>query len=149
MKRNIMDIHSEQQVIDRILKLSSASKRMWGNMTINEMLFHCRKVNSEILQADKYNKSPTVKQRIMKTIGLYLMKNFPKGIKTSPKYLPDLVDNIDFQKMQKELIDNIKEVCNYNNPIYGEHPFFGPLSTKEWRHFMWKHVDHHLRQFNV
>ena len=149
MKRYLLDTESEEQIINRIMKLSPPSQRSWGNMTVNEMLFHCRKVNNEILQAEQSNKTPTVKQKIMKTIGLYLMKEFPKGIKSGSQYLPELIDNIDFEKMQNELIDSIKKVSNYNNAIYGEHPFFGPLNTKEWRHFIWKHIDHHLRQFNV
>ena len=118
-------------------------------MTVNEMLFHCRKVNIEILQATQENNAPTVKQKIMKTMGLHLMKGFPKGIKTGSKYLPELMDNIDFKKVQSELIDSIRKVSNYNHPIYGKHPFFGSLNTKEWRRFIWKHMDHHLRQFNV
>ncbi len=27
------------------------------------------------------------------------------------------------------------------------HPFFGSLTTAEWEVLMWKHLDHHLRQF--
>jgi hypothetical protein len=27
------------------------------------------------------------------------------------------------------------------------HPFFGPLSAREWGIGMYKHIDHHLRQF--
>ncbi|MGE3404237.1 MAG: DUF1569 domain-containing protein [Vicinamibacterales bacterium] len=27
------------------------------------------------------------------------------------------------------------------------HPFFGPLSEREWLHWAWRHTDHHLRQF--
>ena len=144
-----MDKDSEQQIINRILKLRPTSKGLWGNMTVTEMLFHCKKINNKILQATPQNSTPTVKQKIMKTIGLYLMKEFPKGIKSGSQYLPELIDNIDFEKMQNELIDSINKISNYNNAIYGEHPFFGPLNTKEWRHFIWKHMDHHLRQFNV
>jgi len=149
MKRYLLDTESEEQIINRIMKLSPTSQRSWGNMTVNEMLFHCRKVNNEILQAIQQNNTTTVKQKIMKTIGLYLMKGFPKGIKTGSKYLPELMDNIDFKKVQSELIDSIREVSNYNHPIYGKHPFFGQLNTKEWRRFIWKHMDHHLKQFNV
>jgi hypothetical protein len=29
------------------------------------------------------------------------------------------------------------------------HPFFGPLKPKQWAILMYKHVDHHLRQFGV
>jgi hypothetical protein len=29
------------------------------------------------------------------------------------------------------------------------HPFFGPLKPEKWAILMYKHVDHHLRQFGV
>ena len=29
------------------------------------------------------------------------------------------------------------------------HPFFGPLTPLEWDRLMWKHLDHHLRQFGA
>ena len=29
------------------------------------------------------------------------------------------------------------------------HPFFGPLEPEQWAILMYKHVDHHLRQFGV
>lgn len=29
------------------------------------------------------------------------------------------------------------------------HPFFGPLSPEQWSILMYKHVDHHLRQFSA
>ena len=29
------------------------------------------------------------------------------------------------------------------------HPFFGPLKPEQWAILMYKHVDHHLRQFGV
>jgi len=29
------------------------------------------------------------------------------------------------------------------------HPFFGKLTPTEWSSSLWKHLDHHLRQFGV
>jgi transposase InsO family protein len=29
------------------------------------------------------------------------------------------------------------------------HSFFGPLTPEEWAILMYKHLDHHLRQFGV
>ena len=29
------------------------------------------------------------------------------------------------------------------------HTFFGPLTPDEWARLMYKHLDHHLRQFGV
>ncbi len=35
------------------------------------------------------------------------------------------------------------------SPPVSAHPFFGPLSGKEWRIWAYLHADHHLRQFGV
>ena len=29
------------------------------------------------------------------------------------------------------------------------HPFFGRMTGEEWDRLLWKHLDHHLRQFGV
>ena len=149
MKKIRLDKESEHAIIDRILKLSPESNGLWGNLTINEMLFHCMKVNKEILQGTQQRKMPTLKQLIIKFVGLYLLKEFPRGIKTNAKFLPTSADNLDFDRMQTQLIESVKQVVNFKSDFLGNHPFFGPLKTNEWRRFMYKHIDHHLRQFQV
>ncbi len=32
---------------------------------------------------------------------------------------------------------------------WGSHPWFGPVSGREWGSLCWQHLDHHLRQFGV
>ena len=149
MKKKLLDEHNKQEIIHRILQLEPASKGTWGNMTVNEMLFHCNKINKNILDAKPPDNVPTFKEKLMKIVGLHLMKGFPKGVKTSSKYLPQPIDNIDFHTLQKELVDSIQYISHYKSAIYGIHPFFGPLNTQEWRRFIWMHMDHHLRQFNI
>lgn len=149
MKGTLLDEQTQHAIINRLVKLKADSQGLWGNMTVSDMLFHCRKINKNILQAKQQNRRPAFKEKIMKIIGLHLMKKFPRGVKTGSKYLPGPTDNIAFQKVQQELINSVIEVASYKDEIYGEHPFFGPLNTIEWRRFIWKHLDHHLRQFNV
>jgi hypothetical protein len=31
----------------------------------------------------------------------------------------------------------------------GPHPLFGALSRNDWARLIWKHIDHHMRQFGV
>ena len=33
--------------------------------------------------------------------------------------------------------------------LEASHPVFGPLTHQQWGIFVWRHVDHHLRQFGV
>ena len=149
MKKSSLDQQTKDQITERILKLQPDSRGNWGNLTVNEMLFHCKKVNDEILQSKEQSIASTFKQKVMKIVGLHLMKKFPKGIQTGSKYLPAAADNIEFKKGQSELVSSIHYIAGYNSPIHGLHPFFGPLKTDEWRRFMWMHLDHHLRQFNL
>lgn len=149
MKKKILNQEFKEQIIRRIQNLKPDSRPGWGNLNVNEMLFHCRKINKEILRAEQQDKKPTLKQTIMKTVGLRLMKEFPKGVKTGSKYLPATGDDINFIKGQTELIESVNKVADFKGEIYGQHPFFGPLQTREWRRFIWMHLDHHLRQFHV
>ena len=62
-----------------------------------------------------------------------------------------IVDPRAFANEQKRLKQSVREFheggeskCTTN-----PHPFFGPLTPLEWSTGMYKHVDHHLRQFGA
>ena len=56
---------TEDAIVNRVLQLSPSSKALWGGMSVNQMLFHCKKIHTEILQADPQEINPTVKQKMM------------------------------------------------------------------------------------
>ena len=149
MKKEVLTEQNKHQLIQRILALRADARSKWGNMSVNEMMFHCAKVNSEILKGKPSNSKPTWKQWLIKTIVLRSIKNLPKGIKTSTKFLKTKEDNLDFTAERERLIESVHQFAGCKEAIYGVHPFFGPLQTLEWRRFVQMHIDHHLRQFGV
>ena len=145
----ILDERTRPVIISRIKNLTPNAEGAWGKLTVNEMMFHCSKITNLILSAKQFGTKPTIKERFIKIIGLHIIKHFPKGVKTGSRYLKTADDNLDFEAERNNFIETINKAADYTENIYGNHPFFGPLNTKEWRRFLWMHTDHHLRQFNV
>ncbi|MBB6632612.1 DUF1569 domain-containing protein [Cohnella thailandensis] len=62
-----------------------------------------------------------------------------------------IVDERDFNVEKEKLIRKIT-TFQINGPekcTTQPHPFFGKFSPEEWRKGIYKHLDHHLRQFGV
>jgi hypothetical protein len=76
-------------------------------------------------------------------------KPFSKNSPTNPSFV--VTDLKEFTQEKERLIELTKrfssggeEKCT-NNP----HSFFGKLTPHEWGMLMYKHLDHHLKQFNA
>ncbi len=72
-----------------------------------------------------------------------------KNLPTDKSFV--ITDSKDFEKTKKELLDTIKKYTslnpeNINNKL---HPFFGKLTYEEWGVLIYKHFNHHLKQFGV
>lgn len=60
-------------------------------------------------------------------------------------------DERDFAEERERLCRLIERFCEAGSAGCTEHPhtFFGPLTPEERSALMYKHLDHHLRQFGV
>jgi transposase InsO family protein len=76
-------------------------------------------------------------------------KPFSKSSPTDPKFV--ISDQRDFQKEKEELKSKVREFQEGGEAkcTRHPHPFFGPLTPYEWGRGMYKHLDHHLRQFGA
>ena len=73
-------------------------------------------------------------------------KPFPKNVPTSNAFkVKELNGNIESEK--KEWIGLIEEYEGCSNNFV--HWFFGRMTREQVGYFVYKHNDHHLRQFNV
>jgi Protein of unknown function (DUF1569) len=138
------------EILLRINKLSPDSQRLWGKMNVNQMLTHCT-LSMEAAVGDKLYPQLL----IGKLIGRFMKytisneKSFSKNSPTNPSFV--VKDTKEFHKERERLIEIIKrfstggeEKCTRN-----PHSFFGNLTPHEWGILMYKHIDHHLKQFNV
>lgn len=149
MKKNLLDNNCSLEIINRVKKLNEVSTGKWGNLSLNGMLCHCKIVNLAILEGKAADKTPSLKQRLIKTMILYVIQRIPKGIKTSREYLQEEQKDTQFETERNNVINTISRIAGCKDSLASAHPFFGKLDTEEWGRFAWLHMDHHLRQFGV
>ena len=60
-------------------------------------------------------------------------------------------DERDFEKEKAEMLSIVKAFHERGAAGIGDkmHPTFGPMKAEQWGKSMWKHLDHHLRQFGL
>lgn len=74
-------------------------------------------------------------------------KPFGKGSPTDPTFV--VSDERDLDAERANLLALINRFVARGAPAAGNetHAFFGKLTGEEWGTLMYKHIDHHLRQF--
>lgn len=137
-------------ILNRLEGLQPTAERQWGKMNVAQMLAHC---NSTMKMANGtsnhkrlfigYILGPLFKPNYLSD------KSFDKGSPTSPHFT--IVDEREFEKEKIELLRLVKEFAAAGPEKATRHPhgFFGKLTPEQWGKVMYKHLDHHLRQFNA
>ena len=136
-------------MIARINKLTPESYPLWGRMSVDQMCRHCN-----LAIAVAYGEQDLKINILLKLLGKMLKKKVLYGghlKKESPTAKEFIVkDHSDLENAKAELITNFSRFKEGHPSIkVMNHPFWGTLNYEEWDLLMWKHLDHHLRQFGV
>jgi hypothetical protein len=61
------------------------------------------------------------------------------------------METYDFELAKQELIGKFSRFASEGPAAIKikKHPFWGNMTEEDWNTLMWKHLDHHLRQFGV
>lgn len=145
----IFDASARKEIENRINSLSKQSKAGWGKMNIYQMLKHCTQCE------DMFHGKIKIKRVLPGLLfGKMILKKvlkdgrpFGKNAPTS-SLLKTTNESGDVEQQKKEWIDRIEQYANYSNPNF-VHPFFGPMTKAQIGVFVYKHADHHLRQFGA
>lgn len=148
--KNLFEQEGVQEIISRLDRLQPAAVRQWGKMDVAQMMAHC---SAGMDMASGRLNPPRA------FIGLLLgrlvrpvftnEKPFGKNNPTDKRLL--VADARDFARERENLKAKIRqfheggEVGCTRHP----HPFFGAMPPQSWSRGMYKHLDHHLRQFGA
>jgi uncharacterized protein DUF1569 len=146
--KTIWNDQDHRELQDRVGKLSAARKAQWGKMSAPQVVVHLsdalKMATGELPCASKRLpiRYPPLKQLI-----IYALP-FPKGAPTAPELLTRAPGEWagDVAEL-KTLLDRF--VTRGPTAPTAEHPAFGRLTGKSWGVLVYKHMDHHLRQFGV
>lgn len=146
--KNLFDQDSYNEIIERINKLSPGSQRQWGKMQVAQMMAHCKEA-FKVPLSDKKLSGPLLAKIFGRLIKAKLYNDSPwkKGLPTAPNFV--IKDDRDFDTEKKELLDLVNRFHQAGPGNVGKHPhpFFGRFTAEQWGMSMYKHLDHHLRQF--
>ena len=143
--RTLLQTDDLEFILTRLNSLSGSEVRLWGTMTESQMLLHCRKqiemALGKILTKPLY---PRPMQWLSKiTFGYYIP--WPKNLITAPEMVTK--DECEFQIELEKLQEILSEFIEIEQ--FHPHPIFGKLTKEDWGLIIYKHLDHHLRQFGA
>jgi hypothetical protein len=149
MMGSILNENDRAEICNRLGSLSVTSKRLWGSMDVVSMLQHLHLTARMTLgELDVPSANKRIFQRFpLKHLILYVLP-FPKSAPTARELKPVVAASLD---EERAAVLELHERIATGPPEGGApaHPFFGPLTWKEWGVATYKHTDHHLKQFGA
>ena len=146
--KSFFDKSAQEELQQRIQKIDANRKGQWGRMTTAQMLAHCR-VAMQVPVGDL-----VLKRNALSLIGWMFKgmiisdKPFSKNSPTAAEYR--MIDEKHFENELQLFHTTFQKLAQGPSAIVcWKHPFFGKMSVEDWGHLMYKHLDHHLRQFGV
>ena len=148
--QNLFDPGTRDAVVRRLSALKESSPGQWGKMTVGQMLAHCS-IAMEVPCGDRIKKQRLL-GRVLAPFARSIILNakpFTRNAPTDPEYR--IADDRDFEEESQRLAALIDRFCSRGTAgVDGVvHSFFGRLTGDEWGRLMYKHLDHHLRQFGA
>ena len=148
--KNLFEAEAVNEVLTRIDGLKPSSPRQWGKMDVAQMLAHC---SAALDMACGQLNLPRL--FIGMVIGPFVKpiftneKPFSQNNPTDPKLV--VADQRDFVREQEQLKLKVRQFHEgaETKCTRHPHPFFGSLTPQQWSRGMYKHLDHHLRQFGA
>lgn len=149
--KTLFDAVVVDEVISRINFLTPVSQRLRGKMSVDQMLEHCALALDMAM-----GKTPTKRAFLWYIFGwiakrsTFKNEQFGKNLPSIPEVIT-IWNHFDCDYEKKRLIVAINEfsAISHDKIEHNVHAFFGKLTPEEWWILMYKHLDHHLRQFGV
>ena len=150
--KNLFDAAVANHVKTRLARLEPQSERRWGKMTAAQMMAHCS-VSMQWAVGEVVPERGALPARLMgRLVKPMVFRNEDPLRRNSPTAKSLIVaDERDLATERERLLGLIDRFaaggaagCTKN-----PHSFFGKMKPEEWAILMYKHLDHHLRQFGV
>ena len=149
--RHLFEPSTAAEIRTRITRLRPDSPRQWGRMSPAQMAAHCA---GGLEHALGDHKPPRM---LVGHLFGWAIKRLALGndapLKRNSPTMPELViaDERELDVERARLLALFDRVTAAGPAGCTTHPhsFFGRLTPDEWAVLMYKHLDHHLRQFGV
>lgn len=146
--KSIWRDEDRRELNDRVARVACDRRAEWGTFTAPKMICHLadslKMAMGDLPVAPRHLpiRYPPLKQLII------YVAPFPKGAPTAPELLA---------REPREWASDLADVqallaragSARTTDTWPEHPAFGKLSTRAWGVLIYRHMDHHLKQFGT
>ncbi len=149
--KNLFDPAAADEIRTRLATLGPRNERQWGKMTAAQAIAHCS-AGLEMASGSRLP-PPVFPGRIVGPIIKRLVFRDDAPMRRNSPTMKDLVIDEERDLTQERqrlcvLIDRFAAAGPRGCTTH-PHSFFGRLTPEEWAILMYKHLDHHLRQFGA
>ncbi|NND87920.1 MAG: DUF1569 domain-containing protein [Flavobacteriaceae bacterium] len=145
--KSLFETEAYIEILERLDKLDPDAERQWGKMSPAQMLHHCQAPLHILLQSKDYNLKPNWIAKTFFKKAMYSDRPWRKNLPTMSAFREKEKRN--FEEEKKELTSLLKDLdTERSRSSWSPHPVFGHLTKEQWGKMQYKHLDHHLRQFN-
>jgi hypothetical protein len=148
--RTLESKSDRESIAGRISALTSSDQRLWGKMSAHQMVCHvCDSYKLALGERSVSMATGFLQRTLIKFIALRAPMKWPHGTATRPEVEQGVGGTapVEFEKDRGELLFLIDRFCSSAIDPRIHHPFFGPMTRREWMRWGYLHADHHLRQF--
>jgi hypothetical protein len=152
--KNLLQPESAEEIRQRLMRLRSDSVRQWGSMSLAQALAHCICSVEMAMGVIKPRRAPfptNIGGSLFKPLFFRREIPFRRNSQTAPELLSSQSTACDFEVERAKLMVSISSFVTTTPASRSQHShsFFGKLTSEQWAALIYKHLDHHLRQFDV
>jgi hypothetical protein len=147
--KNLFEPGAVQEVMRRIEQLKPDSQRQWGKLGAAQMMAHCSAALE--MASGKLVVKRTLLGRILGPHLRHFLTDHNPFPRNSPTVKALKVGSRDFRQEQERLKQCVRQFHEggESHCTRHPHPVFGSITPLEWSTGMYKHLDHHLKQFGL
>ena len=147
--KTMWDGPCQREIRDRVARLSPEARGEWGKMSAPQVVCHlAESLKMALGDLPVTRRQMPIRYPPLKQIIVYVAP-FPKSAPTAPElqvrspgaWSADVAD-------LQALVDRFVARGSESTP-WVDHPAFGRLSRRAWGVLVYRHMDHHLRQFGA
>jgi hypothetical protein len=143
----VKDTTDRAALVARLDRLTPKSSAQWGAMSAHQMVCHISdQMRVAMGDVECERRGKFVLRHIARWLVIHTPVRPPPGkVQTAPE----------MQRTEPKAWAEDMQTCRdlvartATDDARGIHPTFGPLTDREWGILVFKHMDHHLRQFGV
>ncbi len=149
--KNLFEPATAAEVRERLTRLRQDNARRWGTMTVAQAVAHCT-YGMELATGDQRPPRVLIGRLLGPAIKRLALRDDAPMRRNSPTVPGAVVANERDLDVERRRLDGlISRFVAAGRGACTTHPhsFFGRLTPDEWAVLMYKHLDHHLRQFGA